>query len=167
MVTLDLDFGKSRFQWQVRILTLASLDSSSKSGSSFQQVQILTSASLDPHFGKSGFSHWQVWIPVVSLDPQIGKSRFQWQVWILTLASPDPHFSKSGSLHWQVWIQTLVTLDPDLGKWQVQYHQELQIHKLATPDRDFAVMPEPLEFADPFAALTAALKALAPNPSTQ
>ena len=37
---------------------------------------------------------------------------------------------------------------------------------MVTPDRDFAVMPEPPEPADPFAPMTAALKALAPNPST-
>ena len=36
---------------------------------------------------------------------------------------------------------------------------------MVTPDRDFAVIIESPEPADPFAALTAALKALAPNPS--
>ena len=44
----------------------------------------------------------------------------------------------SQDTNWQVWISSV------------------------TPDRHLAVMPEP----DPFAALTAALKALAPNPST-
>ena len=40
------------------------------------------------------------------------------------------------------------------------------MHILVTLDRDFVVMPEPPESEDPFAALTAALKALAPSPST-
>ena len=37
---------------------------------------------------------------------------------------------------------------------------------MVTLDRLLAVMPEPPKPADPFAALTAALKALAPNRST-